>query len=419
MPDLEQRIAACEARRDWPQLESLCRQALQNDPDDWSLWQRLGRSLEERQEWNQAETLWRHLTQRFADRPDPFLALAAFQRRRGSPASARIVLEQARQQLGEHPELIRSQSFIDDPWLIDGRSAALTRQSPATEVAATLQTAQDHLDAGRAAEAEEAFRQLVAARPEALPFHRSLAALRQRRGSHDLLIEQLSPLFTAPLDPLRLDPPDLAHALVDALLNLERWTELESLLAEMRRLLPEDAVLVCAQARALLAREADSEALALLRQVVAKRLEDAAPLALLAEALTRIGDQAGAIAAYEQALAMDPHHLGIASTLEDARRSLLWSQGEAALRQARWGEAAQAFRHLRDRHPGDPRALARLELLASLEPRQWTGGVAAAHGSDEGSDEPHDGPRGRRLAEFAAALDRLEARIEAHIDPLS
>lgn len=423
MSDLEERIAASEARRDWPQLEALCRQGLQNDPDDWSLWQRLGRSLEERQEWNQAETLWRHLTQRFAERPDPFLALAALQRRRGSPASARIVIEQARQQLGEHPELVRSQSFIDDPWLIDGRSAGLTRQSPATEVAATLQAAREHLEAGRAPEAEAAFRQLVAARPEALPFHRSLAALRRRRGSHDLLIEQLAPLFALPLDPLRLDPPDLAHALVDALLNLERWEAIEPLLAELRRHLPEDYFLVCAHARALLTREADSEALSLLRQVVAQRPEDAAALALLAEALTRIGDQAGAIAAYEQALATDPHQLGIASALEDARRSLLWSQGEEALGQARWGEAAQAYRHLRDRHPDDPRALARLELLDSLQPRQWSGRVAADHGrhegSDEGSDEPLGGPRRRRLAEFAAALDRLEARIEAQIDPLS
>ncbi len=423
MSDLEERIAASEARRDWPQLEALCRQALQSDPDDWSLWQRLGRSLEERQEWNQAETLWRHLTQRFADRPDPFLALAALQRRQGSPASARIVLEQARQQLGEHPELVRSSSFIDDPWLIDGRSAALTRQSPATEVAATLQMAQEHLDAGRAPEAEAAFRQLVAARPEALPFHRSLATLRRRRGSHDLLIEQLASLFALPLDPLRLDPPDLAHALVDALLNLERWEAMEPLLAELRRHRPEDSFLVCAHARALLAREADSEALALLRQLVAQRPEDAAALALLAEALTRIGDLAGAIAAYEQALATDPHQLGMASALEEARRSLLWSQGEEALGQARWGEASQAYRHLRDRHPDDPRALARLELLASLQPRQWTGRVAADHasheGSDEGSDEPLEGPRRRRLAEFSAALDRLEARIEAQIDPLS
>lgn len=415
MADLQEQIAASEARCDWPRLEALCRQALQHNPHDWSLWQRLGRSLEERQDWNQAETLWRHLTQRFSDRPDPFLALAALQRRRGSPASARIVLDQARQQLGDHPELVRSQAVIDDPWLIDQRRADLTPQSPATEVAATLQTAQEHLDAGRAAEAEAAFLQLIAARPESLPFHRSLAALRRRRGSHVLLVEQLTPLFALPLDPLRLTPPDLAHALVEALLHLERWQALEPLLIELRRQLPGDGLLICAHARALLAREADSEAVALLRQLEAQQPANAEALALLGEALSRIGDQAGAIAAYEQALATDPHREGVASALEQTRCSLLWNQGEEALRQARWADAAQAFRHLRDRNPSESRAGARLELLASLEPQRWAGQGSATLESSERLD----GPRSRRLDEFQAALDRLESRIEAHIDPLS
>lgn len=211
MPDLEEQIAASEARRDWATLEALCRQALQSNPDDWNLWQRLGRSLEERHDWTQAETLWRHLTQRFADRPDPFLALAALQRRRGSAGSARIVLQQARQQLGDHPDLLRSQAVIDDPWSVDSPSPALTPQSPASEVAATLQAAQDHLQAGRAAEAEAALQQLVVARPEALALHRSLAGLRGRRGSHALLIEQLTPPVhppagSAPSGPARPGP---------------------------------------------------------------------------------------------------------------------------------------------------------------------------------------------------------------------
>lgn len=412
---LEELIAASEARRDWPQLEALCRQGLQSAPDDWSLWQLLGRSLEERQEWNQAETLWRHLTQRFSERPDPFLALASLQRRQGSPASARIVLEQARQQLGEHPELVSSQAFIDDPWLIDARSAALTPQSPATEVAAILQLAQEHLEAGRAPEAEAAFVELITARPEALPFHRSLAALRRRRGSHNLLIVQLTSLLAPPVDPLRLDPPDLAHALVDALLNLKRWEALEPLLADLRRHRPEDSFLICAHARVLLARDEDIEAISLLRQLVAQQPDNAGALALLGDALSRIGDRASAITAYERAMASDPHLEGIASALEEAWRTLLWTQGEEALGQARWGEAAQAYRHLRDRNPDDPRSLDRLELLARLEPQHWIGQLPQHHGSVN----QEKGSRLRRLEEFAAALDRLEARIETHIDPLS
>jgi tetratricopeptide (TPR) repeat protein len=210
------------------------------------------------------------------------------------------------------------------------------------------------------------------------------------------------------------------HALVEALQGLERWEALLSLLDELRRHLPEDAVLVCAQARALLAREAEHEAVALLRQVVAQRPQDAAALSLLGEALARIGDQAAAIAAYEQALAADPHRQGVASALEEARRTLLWHQGEEALQQARWDAAARAFRHLQHRSPDDPRALQRLELLASLEPRHWTGTMQAGASSGPVLDQPAlDQPHSQRLAEFAAILDRLQNRIEAHIDPLS
>lgn len=224
------------------------------------------------------------------------------------------------------------------------------------------------------------------------------------------------PLFTSPVDQLRLDPPDLPHALVDALQNLERWETLQPLLAELRRQLHEDAFLVCTQARALLAREQEGEAVALLRQVVvAHRPDDAGALTLLGEALGRIGDQAAAIAAYEQALVADQHREGVASAVEEARCSLLWNLGEEALRQARWVDAAQAFRHFNDSNPKDPEAVDRLDLLSSLEPRHWTGQMPA----EQGSSEPVDGPRAQRLAQFAAALDRLETRIEAHIDPLS
>jgi len=411
---LEQQITETEARQDWLNLEPLCRQALQSNPDDWSLWQRLGNSLEQRREWSQAETLWRHLTQRFANRPDPFLALASLQRRQGSPAGARIVLEQARQQLGEQPELVRSQAFLDDPWLIDRHGPRLTRQSPAGEVAATLQAAQEHLDAGRAAEAEAAFQQLTEARPESLPFHRSLAVLRRRRGCHALLVNQLMPLFTSPVDRQRPLPLDLTHALVEALLNLERWEALELLLAQLLPNLPEDAILACAQARLLLERNQPDQAISLLRQAVAHHPDHAGALAVLGEALVRIGDQPAAISAYEQALAVDPHRNGVAKVLEETRRSLLWTQGEEALRQAQWSQAAQAFRHLRDRDPADSRAAERLEFLASLQPRQWAGLSSA----DQDSLEWGEGPRSHRLAEFASVLDRIEARIKAQIERL-
>jgi tetratricopeptide (TPR) repeat protein len=409
--NLDARLAAAEAQQDWTQVEALCRQGLQDDSDDWSLWHLLGRSLEQRQNWDQAETLWRHLCQRFCERPDPFLALAALQRRKGLPEAARIVLQQAQQQLGPSPDLSRSLGVIDDPWMTPRRRAPLTPQSPAADVAAMLQAANEHLDLGRAPEAEAAFVELIRARPESLPIHRSLAALRHRRGAHALMIEQLTPLLASPMQHARLEPPDLLHRLVESLLHLERWAVLEPLLADLRPARPDDSVLACAHARLLLVRGLENEALAVLRQVLVQRSGDAPALALLGETLARLGDGAAAIEAFSQALAVDPHLEGVAAQLEQSRRAHLWSQGETALHQARWAEAAQAFQRLLDRNPGDQQALVRLDLLARLDPANWN----PAHGvGNVGAD-----PRSSRLAEFAAVLDRLEARIQAHAHPLS
>jgi len=314
------------AERDWQKVEALCRQGLQHSPHDWLLWQRLGSSLEERQLWDQAETLWRHLTRRFDDRPEPFLALAALQRRRGSPEAARIVLKQAQEQLGPNPELSRSLDVIDDPWFLSSNAGGLTPQSPATDVATTLQAANDHLQLGRAPEAEAAFLNLITARPFALPFHRSLAALRQRRGAHALVIDQLTPLFAAPLELARLEPPDLIHALVASLLQLERWEALDLLLADLRPRIPDDPVLACANVRRLLVQNQEIEALAVLRQLLRARSGEAPALALLGETLARLGEEGEAIAAFSKALAVDPHLDGVAEQLEHSQRSILWKK---------------------------------------------------------------------------------------------
>ena len=93
-PLLEQLDQAASARA-WADVERLCKQILQRDGDNWSVWQRLAQAHEARQDLVQAETLWRHLTQRFSNRPEPYLALAALQRKRGTPDAARVVLEEA------------------------------------------------------------------------------------------------------------------------------------------------------------------------------------------------------------------------------------------------------------------------------------------------------------------------------------
>ena len=88
---LLERLQRAEQEQRWSDAETLCRQLLQSDPNHWPLWQRLARAIEARQDWAQAETLWRHLTQRFAQRSEPYLALAALQRKRGAPDAARQV----------------------------------------------------------------------------------------------------------------------------------------------------------------------------------------------------------------------------------------------------------------------------------------------------------------------------------------
>ena len=78
-----------ERNQDWKRVEGLCKQILQEDSENWGIWQRLALSFESRNDLGQAETLWRHLTQRFAQRPEPYLALAALQRKLGAPDAAR------------------------------------------------------------------------------------------------------------------------------------------------------------------------------------------------------------------------------------------------------------------------------------------------------------------------------------------
>ena len=98
-PLLDQ-LQAAERDQTWDRVEALCKQILQRDGENWAIWQRLALSFESRSDWNQAETLWRHLTQRFSQRPEPYLALAALQRQRGAPDAARVVLQQAERRLG-------------------------------------------------------------------------------------------------------------------------------------------------------------------------------------------------------------------------------------------------------------------------------------------------------------------------------
>jgi hypothetical protein len=157
--ELLQALNRAESDQDWPRVESLCKQILQRDGDKFDIWQRLASSLEARSDWTQSETLWRHLTQRFSQRSEPYLALAALQRKRGAPDVARLVLEQAEQRLGRLSELESSLKMIDDPWSSTEALVSLNQDAPASAVADAMQRAQVHLEAGLHVEAEAVFEQ--------------------------------------------------------------------------------------------------------------------------------------------------------------------------------------------------------------------------------------------------------------------
>ena len=403
LPPLLDQLQAAERDQTWDRVEALCKQILQRDGENWAIWQRLALSFESRSDWNQAETLWRHLTQRFSQRPEPYLALAALQRQRGAPDAARVVLQQAERRLGSTAELAASLQVIDDPWAAQDAVPALQEGAATSAVAAALQQAQGHLEAGRHAEAEAAFEQLVLARPEAVAFHRALAQLRLRRGDSGAVIDQLLPLIQPPLSPSPLlERMELPMLLLQALVQEDRWKDLEALVPALLVLAPKEARLVFLQARCALQAGHDLEALPLLQRSLQLAPSMAAAEIALGEVQMRLNDWDGAIASLERAVALQPESKEAAQLLEQARREQLWLKGESALAKADWSTAEQHFRALLE-FGDQPRALARLELLASLDPRE----LGLRHPTAAGDR----GAAGLRLEQFSRMLDRLENQL--------
>lgn len=397
-------LERASAQQRWEQVEQLCKQALQRDGENWDLWQRLAESHEQRAQWAQAETLWRHLTQRFSSRPEPYLALAELQRRRGAPDAARVVLQEAERRLGESEALRRSLGVIDDPWAVGGAIPELGPEASAQDLSRALQLAQQHLDAGRLSEAEAVLEQILRARPRAGRVQLSLAQLRQRRGETDALIAQLTPLLNDPRSAAELpERQALTLLLVQALISAERWLEADRLLEPLAAA-PEqtmDPALLLARAECATGRGDDAAARPWLERCL--QLQPAHPRAerLQGELSLRLGDWPTAIAAFSRALAQDPGDPGLSALLEQARREELWWRGEQALRRAAWAEAGEAYRQLLQHTPSHRQALERLDLLASLTPEH----VAEAEAS--GSSGPE-----LRLAQFRMRLDQLEAQLK-------
>jgi tetratricopeptide (TPR) repeat protein len=393
-------IDLAEARADWPSFERLCKQLLQIDPDQWQIWERLVRGHETRGALDEAETLWRHLTRRFSQRPEPFLALAALQRRRGSPEAARLVLEQARQRQGPSAALDASLQVVDDPWLEDPSAVpALEQDASASQVAVVLERARDHLQHGRLLEAEVALEQLVRARPASVPFHGQLAELRWRRGDATAIINQLLPSYQPlPDTPAAFADPTLPVLLLRALLNRERWSEAEPILTALRQHHPSRLDVLLLSADLSIGLGVELEALRWLESALPVHARDHVLQCRLGELKQRLGDWAGAIEHFTRAVAIEPRDERARHALQEAQREQLWWQAEAALEHGEWSQAEGLLRQLLALDPQSDRARRNLAVLQSLSPEAIP--VPAPIVPD-------------RLLQFSASLDRLEAAMAA------
>lgn len=403
------RLDQAEAASDWALVEQLCKQILQRDGDNWSVWQRLALAHEARKDWTQAETLWRHLTQRFSNRPEPYLALAELQRRLGTPDAARAVLQEAERRVGGSDSLRRSLAAIDDPWAVGEAVPTLTAEAPAAVVAQALQLAQGHLDQGRFAEAEAVLEQILVARPRAVKVQFTLARLRLRRRDHQGVIDQLLPLYQpCPEQGPLAETLDLPMLLLQALQEQERFDDASELLEPLLRRFPDAASPQLLAATLHLQRGDAARAHELLQSCLRLHPRNAQAHRLQGELCLRLGDADAAVQALQQALAIEPAHAQTADQLESARHVQLWQRGETALRQAAWQQAEQAYRGLLERDPGHRQALARLDLLASLGSRELLDGAASMEAVEGVSPESPE----VRLQAFRHGLDRMETQLK-------
>ena len=404
MQQLIGQIVAAEARGESLELERLCNLCLKEDPANWSVWERLARSQESRGALDQAETLWRHLTKRFNQRAEPFVALADLLRRHGTPEAARIVLEQALLQQGPSAVLQASLQVLDDPWINDPSAIpSLDPYSPAQQVAALLDQARAHLLHGRLPEAEASLEQLVNARPQSLQFHLQLAELRWRRGDAAAVIAQLLPSYQPlPESIAAFAQSALPLLLVEALLQQQRPTDAEPILAALRHHHPEDLQVQLLSADLCHSQGLDLQALQLLDAAASNQPLHHGLQRRLGELNQRLGHWSTAIEHFRRAVAIDPRDPGTRAALDFAEREQRWCHAEGALEQGQWSKAVGLYRALLELEPSAERVQQRLRFLQSLSPE------AALVGAP--SFTP--GSATQRLALFAACLDRIEAALD-------
>lgn len=160
-----------------------------------------------------------------------------------------------------------------------------------------------HLEAGRLAEAEEAFRKAIAANPAYASPHYNLRRLYFQTGRYEEADREL-------LEALRLGLRDGRGALQRALADYERLGLREraaGLASSAVTLFPQDAMLRAAELRYLLELNRCGEALGRAREAAAAFPEDAAVLAFAGLSAACAGDTAAARKWLEHSLHLNPN----------------------------------------------------------------------------------------------------------------
>lgn len=411
--DLIRQIDAAEANMDWTLVESLSKQYLQHDANNLQVWQKLANSYEKRSDLFQAETLWRHLTQRFSNRSEPYLALAALQRRRGASDSARVVLEEAERKVGVSTDLKTALSIIDDPWQAGVDLPILSISSSPADLAHAIQLVNDSLLVGKFSEAEAILSQLLSLKPFSAKIHFKLAELRWRRDDLSNLISQLQPLFSNGDKMFSLDEAlPLFLLLVKALLSQLCFDEanqlFESFVSSYPSFLNIDFMIL--RAETLIKCGVDLGAQQLLSDCLDLQPNQSRANYLLGEIYLRFAEYDLAITYLSKALALQPLDAEITSSLEQAREQKLWWQGEDALNRCSWQEAGLAYRQLLKKPAWHADALSRLDLLASLDINNLF--------SNE-RDVILYSPQLARTIQFRGFLDRTESQLKMLGVPIS
>ena len=282
----------------------------------------------------------------------------------------------------------------------------LTPASPAAAVAAALEQARRLQALGRDLEAVAALEAVLQARPHLGPVQRDLARLRLQLGQPAAVVTQLQawlPLAGADLPPVLRK--ELEDVLLEALLQLERWQDLEPLL--QRRLATRSLTARQWQALAMAALERDDQpaAMAHLEQALQQEPESPALHRQLSQLQRHQGQWQAALASVGRALALAPRDGALEQEARQLRSEALWAQAEDALAREAWADARAAYGALLDQSPDHPHAAQRLQLLEQLNPARlstaagWLGVAETA--APEALQE--------RLQRFSRLLDRLEA----------